>query len=149
MGKLNYTIVDHDGESSTVGMNSVDLTAGNFAAEVAELDAVTDAIDAVILGTPRNKVIQAITEEIAGVLPANPFAQREIKWLVSGNDANGQPHTMEIPTADLQHLSANTGTMDLTAGVGLALKTALDTAWKTRTGVAITVNSVTHVGRNI
>lgn len=149
MGKLNYTIVDHDGETSSVGVTTIDLTAGNFAATVALMDAVEAAINDVIIGTPRGRSVVAITEEIAGVLPANGFAQRESKWLVQGRDANGLARTLEIPTADLSLLTAGTGNLDISAGVGLALKSALDDVWVTPLGVAVTVEAIIHVGRNI
>lgn len=149
MGKMNLTIVDHDGETSSVGVLTPDLTAGNFAATVAEMDALQDAIEAVIIGTPRGRTIVAVTEEIAGVLPNNGFAQRETKWLVQGVDANGQARTLEIPTANLDLLSAGTGNLDVSAGVGLALKNALDGIWVTSTGAAVTVASIIHVGRNL
>lgn len=149
MGKMNLGYVDHDGEGSSVGVMIADLTAGNFAASIVELDAIRDAIEAITLCTLRTRAIIAVTEEIAGVLPANGFAQRETKWLVSGNDANGQARTLEIPGADLSLLPAGSGVLNIAAGVGLALKTALDAAWTTPTGEAITVEQVIHVGRNL
>lgn len=149
MGKMNLTYVDHDGESSSVGIYTTDLTAGNITAQLVEADAVMDAIEAVSLCTLRGRSIIALTEEIAGVLPANGFAQRETKWLVSGVDVDGVARTMEIPGADLDLLPSGSGVLDLTAGAGLALKTALDTYWTTPQGVAITVEQVIHVGRNL
>jgi hypothetical protein len=149
MGKMNLSYVDHDGEGSSVGVGIVDMNAGNFAATMTDLDAIRDAIEAVTLCTLRGRSIIAVTEEIAGVLPANGFAQRETKWLVSGVDANGQARTMEIPGADLSLLPSGSGVLNLASGVGQDLKDALDAAWVTPTGDAITVEQVIHVGRNL
>jgi len=149
MGKLNYKIVDHDGETSTVGVNMVDLTAGNIAATLALVATLEAAIDALIIGTPRSEQVIAVTTDIPGVLPANAFAQRETKWLVTGVDSAGITCTLEIPTADLDALGAGTGELDISAGVGLALANALNAVWLSRAGNAVTVSKVTHVGRNI
>lgn len=149
MGKMNLGYVDHDGEGSSVGVMSVDLTAGNFAAMMTEFDTLRDAIEAVTLLTLRTRSIIAVTEEIAGVLPANGFAQRETKWLVSGVDASGNARTLEIPGADLALLPSGSGVLDISAGVGLALKNALDATWTNGAGEAITVEQVIHVGRNL
>lgn len=149
MGKWNYGIIDHDSEGSTVGVNIVDLTAGNFAATEALLTTLRTAIDGVIVGTPRSESIIAVTSEIAGVAPANGFAQRETKWLVTGVDSAGLTCTLEIPTADLDLLPGGGGVLDISAGPGLALANALNAVWRSRAGNAVTVSKIIHVGRNI
>ena len=149
MGKLNYGIVDHDGETSGVGVNMVDLNAGNIAATLALIATLEAAIDAVHIGTPRSETIIAVTADIPGVLPANGFAQRETKWLVSGVDTAGLTSTLEIPCADLSLLGGGTGTLDISAGAGLALANALNALWVSRAGNAVTVSQIVHVGRNI
>jgi len=150
MGKLNLVFIDHDSESSGVGIHSVDLTAGNFAAQSALLATLRTAIEGVSLGTLRQETIVAVTDDIPGVAPANAFAQRETKWLVRGVDGSGFVSTLEIPVADLALLAGGTGQMDIAAGAGLALKNALDAVWMSpRSGTAVTVEAVYHVGRNI
>jgi hypothetical protein len=149
MGKWNYGIIDHDSEGSNVGVNIADLNAGNIAASLVELAALRDAIDAVILGTPRTEQVIASTADIAGVAPANGFAQRETKWLVSGVDTQGLSSTLEIPTANLALLPNGSGVLDIGAGVGLALATALNAVWLSRAGNAVTVSRIIHVGRNL
>jgi hypothetical protein len=149
MGKWNYGIVDHDGETSTVGVNTVDLNAGNIAANLALLATLRDAVDAVIIGTPRSEQIIADTEDIPGVLPADGFAQRETKWLVTGVDTAGLTCTLEIPCANLDLLAGGTGTLDISAGPGQDLADALNAVWVSRAGNAVTVSKIVHVGRNI
>ena len=150
MGKINWTYVDHDSESSGVGIHTINLTAGNFAATTALFTTLRTALEAIVLGTLRKEAIVAVTDEIAGVAPANPFAQRETKWLVSGVDGSGFVSTIELPAADLALLVGNTGSMDISAGAGLAFADALNAVWMSpRSGSAVTVQSVVHVGRNI
>jgi len=150
MGKYNLSFIDHDSEASGFGIATVNLTAGNFAAQTALLTTLRNAVEAVSLGTPRLETIVAVTDEIPGVAPADPFAQRETKWLVSGIDGAGFKSTIEIPCADLALLAGNTGNMDITAGAGLALVNALNAVWMSpRSGTAVTVDTITHVGRNI
>jgi len=149
MGKWNYGIVDHDGETSGIGVTMVNLTAGNFAAQAALLATLKTAVDALIIGTPRSESLIAVTDEIAGVLPADPFAQRETKWLVTGVDGLGLTCTLEIPTANLALLGGGSGTLDISAGAGLAFANALSAVWMSRAGSAVTVSRVIHVGRNI
>jgi hypothetical protein len=149
MGKWNYQIIDHDSEGSSVGVNIVDLDAGNIVAQTTLIDALRDAIDAVIVGTPRQEQLIAVTSDIPGVAPASGWAQRETKWLVSGVDTQGLTSTLEIPTADLTALAGGTKNLDISAGVGLALATALNNVWISRAGNAVTVSKIVHVGRNL
>jgi len=149
MGKWNYNIVDYGDEKSSVGVNWTDLNAGNIAAQLALIAALKAAVDAIIIGTPRQETIIAVSTPIAGALPADQNAQRETKWLVSGTDSAGLSCTLEIPTADLTHLAGNTGVLPINAGVGQALADALNAGWRSRAGNLVTVNRVVHVGRNI
>lgn len=149
MGKLNYTIIDHDSEGSTVGVNIADINAGNIVATLAAIATLEAAIDAVVAGTPRQEQIIAVTTDIAGVAPASGWAQRETKWLVSGVDSQGLSSTLEIPTADLTLLAGGTKNLDISAGVGLALANALNAVWLSRAGNAVTVSKIIHVGRNL
>jgi hypothetical protein len=149
MGKYNLTFIDHDSEGSSVGVNIADLNAGNIAAALTELAALRDAIEAVVIGTLRQEQVIALTTDIAGVAPANGWAQRETKWLVSGVDTQGLSSTIEIPTANLTLLTGGSKTLDISAGVGLALATALNSRWISRAGNAVTVSRIVHVGRNL
>jgi len=149
MGKWNYGIVDHDGEMSGVGVNMVDLGVGNIAAQLTLLATLKAAVDAVIIGTPRSESVSAINDDIPGVLPADGFAQRETKWLVSGVDTAGLTSTLEIPTANLDLLAGGTGTLDISTGVGQDLADALNAVWRSRAGNLVTVSQIIHVGRNI
>lgn len=150
MGKYNLGFVDHDGEAAGFGLHMVNLTAGNIAAQLALLATLQAAVEGVVIGTLRSEQVIAVTDDIPGVLPASPWAQRETKWLVSGVDGVGFKSTIEIPTADLTLLSGGTGTLDITAGAGLALANALNAVWMSpRSASAVAVEQIVHVGRNL
>jgi hypothetical protein len=149
MGKYNLSFVDHDSESSTFGVTIPDLTVGNITAQLALLATLRASVEAVVIGTLRQEAVSAIVEDIPGVAPADGFAQRETKWLVSGVDADGLPHTIEIPTANLDLLPGGSGILDISAGVGQDLAEALNAVWRSKTQSAVTVSRIIHVGRNL
>lgn len=149
--KVTVSILDYDKESSTVGVRGADVTAGNFVAQEALMDAIVAAIDGVSIGTVyKNERTYAVNES-PKTPPASKFAQRETKWLVrytDDTDPNGDG-SFEIPAADLALLGTNTKELVLTAGAGQALVTALEAGMVSKLGNAITVVDVIHVGRNI
>jgi len=149
--KLNLSFVDYDDESSTASVRGATVTAGNFTAQDALFDAIVAAIDGVSIATlyKDQRILSEV--ETPKTLPTNAFAQRETKWLVRYTDdvdSNGDG-SFEIPAADLSLLSANTPFMNLAAGAGLALVTALEAGMVSRLGNAVTITNVVHVGRNI
>jgi len=149
MGKVNWSFIDHDAEASSVGMGIPDLGVGNIAAQLTLVDAVETALLAVTIGELQSKSVIATTEDFAVTPPADGYSQRETKWLVSGVDTEGNNASMEIPCANLDLLPSGSGVLDLSAGAGLALKSALDDVWTSRQGNLVTVARVIHVGRNI
>lgn len=149
--KLNLSFVDFDDEVSSASIRGNDITAGNFTAQAALLDAIAAAIDGVTVGTMFKD--QRILSEVLTpkTLPALAWAQRETKWLVRYTD-NVDPigdGSFEIPTADLTLLLTGTKNMNIAAGAGLALVTALAAGMPSRLGNPITIVDIIHVGRNI
>jgi hypothetical protein len=149
MGRFNLSYLDHKGKTSGVGFNTPDLTAGNIAATTALMDDVQTAVEAISLGALKNKAYVAVTEDFVAVAPANGEAMRTKKWLVTGVDSEGNNASMEIPCADLSLLPAGSGTLDIAAGVGLALKDALEAVWYSKQANPVTVNQIISVGRSI
>lgn len=150
MGRLVTSFNDHDGEVSTVSVRTV--TPANGAAYDAWLTGVQgleDAIQAVSLGEPRSDAIYVVEEFITSDKASNAFAQRETKWLVRYVQANGESGSFEIPCADLSLLVSGQKYMDITAGDGLALVTAINGNVVGRDGALVTVSEIFHVGRNI
>ncbi len=147
--KLQLSYKDHDREIGSVGFRGVVLTAANFDAQNTLMDAVKAAVAGLTLGVLEVETRQATRTDNNAVPPADPFAQRETKFLVKGRDASGNAVTYELPCADLAELTLNENTVDLTAGAGLALKTAVEAYAISKAEAAVTVDEVIHVGRNI
>ena len=136
-GSIN--IEDYSKEPTTSLFWLQDVGAGNYAGVTQDLDDIKDAILTVILGEVRDvNMLKSFPESAAAV--TDKTAQREFKWryiyrdtlqfLDAGNTiANpgwGKTFDGEIGTADPDLVANNTDYMDLTAGVGLAFKTAFD-----------------------
>lgn len=142
--------LDYGSEATRFGFDMTQLTAANYDAQVALLDALQTAVDNVVLGAFNGKELKAVNVPV-GVKAAVVNAQREAKWRVTFTDptdpiGNG---SFEIGMPDLSLLVAGTGLMDTSAGAGAALVTAIENAVVSRLGNAITVDEIVHVGRNI
>lgn len=149
--KLNLSFVDFDGEISNASVRGTTITAGNFTAQDALLDAIASAIDGVSVGNMYKDQRILSEVETPKTLPALAWAQRETKWLVRYTDdvdSNGDG-SFEIPAADLTLLLTGTKNMNIASGAGLALVTALEAGMVSRLGNAISIVNVVHVGRNI
>jgi len=152
MGRMQFSFRDFSEERSTVDFAIVDLTAGNIAANLTAFDTVAAAIDGVTLGTLATRRLVAVDEVVSSVIPANPFAQRELKWLVRYTDTvNGKSGSLEIPTADPTGIMvAGTDRMDLSiTGTPTALVTALETNGRTVDGNTFNITGIFLVGRNL
>ncbi|KKM81032.1 hypothetical protein LCGC14_1333880 [marine sediment metagenome] len=115
-----------------------------------QIQTLTDAMDAVILGALIKAVKTEDTVIDVGVAlpPADDDANRGNKWLMRFQDAVGNIYTHELGTADNSQLSSPTSdNIDLTAGTGLALKNAYDAIYEGKsgeTGVLLSVQQVTR-----
>jgi len=120
------------------------------AASDPQIQALTDAWDAVILGASIKSVKEESTTVDSGsaIPPADELANRGSKWLYRAQTTDGTIYTGELGTADYTQLpSAGADTLDLAAGVGLALKTAFDAIYEGKnglTGVLLSVQQVTR-----
>jgi len=116
-----------------------------------QIQALVDAWDAVILGASIRgvKSEDTVVDVGSAVPPADELANRGDKWLARAQDSvKGNIFTHELGTADFSQLPSPTSDfLDLTAGVGLALKTAFDAAYESpleNTGVLLSVQQVTR-----
>lgn len=111
-----FGFTDYSNEKSGFGVNSSLLTAGNIVAQSAAAAALAVASEALSLA-PLTK--QTITNLIVDSpdIPTNPFAQRELKWLVQYQAVvSGKLFTVEIPAPDLtDNLIPNTDVADITS----------------------------------
>lgn len=119
MTRSTMQFTDYSDEKSTVTVNGVALTAANFDAQATESAALAVAIGALSIGSLTQRTYAQVVLDDPDI-PTNPFAQRELKWLISyQGDTSGKKYSMEIPCANL------TGT--LVPGSDLADLT--DTLW--------------------
>lgn len=142
--------LDYGSEPTRFGFNITQLTAANFDAQIALVATLQGAVDNVALGLFDGKTIAALDVAV-GPKASVVNAQREAKWRVTFTD-DVQPEgngSFEIGMPDLSLLVAGTGLMDVSAGAGAALVTAIEAAVVSRLGNAITVSQIAHVGRNI
>lgn len=142
--------LDYSNEPTRFGFNVAQLTAVNFDAQITLVATLQAAVDAVALGLFDGKTIQALDIAV-GPKATDVNAQREAKWRVTFTD-DVQPEgngSFEIGMPDLTLLVAGTGLMNVSAGAGAALVTAIEAAVVSRLGNAVTVTQIAHVGRNI
>ncbi len=116
-----------------------------------QIQALVDAWDAVIIGASIKgvKSEDSIIDGGSQVPPADNLANRGDKWLARAQDSTtSKIYTHELGTADYSQLPTPTSdNLDLTAGVGLALKSAFDAIYESpegNTGVLLSVQQVTR-----
>lgn len=161
-GYGNFTILDYDGEQSNTSFYTGDITAVSLPGTLTEFGDLRTAIEGVILGTVSKEALKVFETKLSNTLPSDKAAQRESKWLVVYEDitryfdppVNAIPNagykrvfTLEIPTADLSLLDANSDKMVITAGAGQTFVSAFETIARSPYGGTVNVLEVRHVGR--
>lgn len=150
MGRANVSFNDHDGEVSTVSVRvATPANGAAYDAWLTGVDGLKAAIVGVTIGEERANSYSVVDVFTSSDKATNAFAQRETKWLVKFTQANGEKGSFEIPCADLSLLVSGQKLMDISAGAGLTLKTAINGIVYGRDGALVTVDEIFHVGRNI
>jgi len=152
MAHNTMTVTDFSDENSSFGFESSELTAGNIVAQTAAAGTLEAATEALTIGNiAKNQVSQILLDD-PGV-PSDPYAQRELKWLVRyENTTSGKKYSLEIPAPDLtDNLVAGTDVADLTSTDWAAWVTAFEAYAKPEDNLANAVHvlGATLVGRNI
>jgi hypothetical protein len=152
MAHNTMTVTDFSEENSSFGFESAALTAGNIVAQTAAAGTLEAATEALTIGNiAKNQVSQILLDD-PGV-PTNPYAQRELKWLVRyENSTTGKKFSLEIPAPNLtDNIVAGTDVADLASTDWAAWKTAFEAYAKPEDNLsnAVTVLGATVVGRNI
>jgi len=148
----NFQITDYSNEKSNFGVNSTVLTAGNFAAQQTLAAALAGAIDDLTIGelTKQTALVPVIDTP---AIPTDPYAQRELKWLVRyQGDSSGKMFSIEIAAPDITgNVVPNTDVADITSTDWAAFVTAFEAYAKSPDDVAetVTVIDARVVGRNI
>lgn len=146
MSRLIMKLLDHDGDVQQLSIPGVvaDSGAAYDAAEGLAF-ALRDAILGVTLGANAGYAFEAVYTELSPARPADPFAQKNIRWIARTVDSvNGAVRNIGIGTADLDLATITVNgapALDLSTAEGLALKTALE-AFMLNEGHAVTLESV-------
>jgi hypothetical protein len=139
---------DFSDETSTTTYPGVDLTAANFAAQAALMDTLVGAQQDIQVGHVYQDARKASVALIAGVV-ASPYAQRELKWLVSMTLSNGKSSTLEVPAPALSFLVPGSDIADLTDATVAAYIAALEAFVRVDGTLTANVDSIRLVGRNL
>lgn len=136
---------DSSNELGKTEWNIGDLTALSLAGALTQMGALKTAVEGVTLGIVASER-WGDNDVVSNSIPSSGLAQRGVKWNVLIEDNTTHLKTTNyIPTADLSLLPDAPGggkleDLDLTAGAGLALKTAIEALVKyPGTGNAVTV----------
>lgn len=153
----SLTVADNtlksNGEPETTSMTFpvTTLTPANVAAQITLAGNLKVALAAITLGNFLKDESTYSRNLLAQGPAASNLAQRENKWLMRYHDGTTyQKFQLSIGTADLTLLPNNSEFLDLTAGDGLALKTAFEAVVVSPADSthAVILDSVQFVGRN-
>lgn len=139
---FRISLKDSSREIGRTEFNVGPLTAGTIAGALTQMGALATAIGGVTNGLKVGSG-WGDNDTFTGTLPTDPLCQRGIKWTVLMRDSTtGVPVINHIPTADLTLLTPPEEDLDLTAGAGAALKTAIEALCKSPAGNAVVVERV-------
>lgn len=138
-------------ESSNFSVPITTLTPANVSAQSTLTGNLQTALAAIVIGVFLKTELRYSSSILGSTPAASALAQRENKWLMRYHDATSfQKFQVSIGTADLLLVDGNTERLDLTAGDGLALKTAFEAIVVSPADAAhsVILDSVQFVGRN-
>jgi len=145
-------ITDYSNEKSSFGVTSVTGNAGNLTAEEGLAAALTDAVANLSIGVVSKHQYGIMLIDAPGIA-TNPYAQREMKWLVTyQGDTSGKLFSIEIAAPDVtDNVVANSDVADLGSVDWLAFVSAFEAFAKSPDNgtEAVTVVKAKLVGRNL
>jgi len=147
-----FQITDYSNEKSSFGVTSVTGNSGNLTAQEGLAAALHDAVANLSIGVVSKQVFAILLIDAPGVA-TNPYAQREMKWLVTyqGN-TSGKLFQLEIAAPDVtDNVVVNSDVANLASTDWAAFKTAFEAYAKSPDNgtEAVTVIKATLVGRNL
>lgn len=150
----DYAATADESEISQVNVPSYQIDAANLATWLTGWGALKTALDAIILGVQAKETVTIYDTVLSGAVPASPFAQRELKLLVTyQGDTTLKKFRSEIPTPDLAALTLAAGDSVVLAdgGVMAAFVTAFEAIARNPEDdtETVTVIGAKLVGRNI
>jgi len=147
-----FQITDYSNEKSSFNVTSITANAGNLAAQQTAAAALAAAVDDLTIGELTKQIMNlAIVDTPA--IPTNPYAQREMKWLVQyQGDSSGKLFSIEIAAPDItDNVVVNSDVADLASTDWAAFVTAFESYVRSPDNgtETVTVVAARLVGRNI
>ncbi len=148
----NFQITDYSNEKSSFGFLSVTGNAGNLTAQEGLAAAVAAALANLSIGVVSKETYSILLIDAPGIA-TNPYAMREVKWLVRyQGDTSGKLFSLEIAAPDVtDNTVVNSDVADLGSTDWAAFKTAFEAYAKSPDNgtESVTVVGARLVGRNI
>ncbi len=165
MPQPSYTLSlrDWEGSIGTMDVNTGLVTALTLPGLLTQIGALRTATAALVRGVIANEQQTVFNTILSQDLPTDQDAQRGNKWLVSyhdntaffdapvnaiPNDAYLRKFRVMIPTADNSLLADNENDLDITAGAGLAFKTAFEAVAKSPAGGSVVIDFIRQTNVN-
>lgn len=146
------TINDYSNELSSFGVNSVAVTEVNLSAQLTAAAVLVAAVTDLTIGVITKQTMQLVPYETTGT-PTSPYAQREMKWLVSyRGDESGKLFQIEIAAPDITgNVVPNSDIADLSSADWVAFISAFEAFVRSPDDdtETVTVTGARLVGRNI
>lgn len=148
--RVNFTVTDYTRESSNFAVNGISISSANYDAQITAAIALSAAIEGLIIGQLAKREVVASIAFPQTSTPTDPFAQREMKWLVVyQDDTTSKLQSLEIACPDLALLTPNTDLLNLASTEGAAFVTAFESFVRSSDGNTVSVVSARLVGRNL
>lgn len=148
-----FTLLDYSNEKSRVTVYNGAITSASIAGYLTQFGALRTAIEGITLGVVQQEAWVGDRTVISNTPPANEFAQRELKWMVTyTGDTSNKVFQVTVPTADATgNLVPGTDLADLTTTAMAAFVTAFEAIARTPDSdlETVTIQSIRLVGRNI
>jgi len=147
--KCSFTYKDYDGETSTVSFDITTITAANFDATNTAVNALSTAILGIQTeNSLQTKRVMAADNFISRAKAEEKATQREHLWVLTlEDDTTHRLFTHQVPQADVSLVGTDVDTLDLAAGVGATLKTAVEAVVKAPgTGNSVSLAAVHYTG---
>lgn len=156
-GRVTMKYNDAGGESSTVSVHCVTLSAANFDGIVGaagDVDQLRDAIEDLTLGELDGVKVVARDSDSGAAKATAPEAMRELKWLCTyEDDVSLLQYNFEIPCPDITIAALYDATEQKNALLAHAswvtFITEFETLARSPTGAAVTFIGARIVGRNL
>lgn len=150
-GKAGITLADYGGEKSTATFYVDDFVESTYDSQVSLVASLFTALLNITLGIEVKRFLKVLDVGSGSGQATDVMAQRELKWLVRySDDVTAKSYQMEVPSPDVSLLSSSARqNMDISGGAGAAFVSAFEAAAVSPDGNAVTVESVTLVGRTL